>query len=692
MRKKRFKVLFILFFPSVLFAEKLIITQTYSYFDMNVEWTPEKVLNYEARNLFGILLPQTWKIADENDFTITFYGKEPVCGKFAWCQFYSDSLNMQHKAPDGYYWWGGRSYDKTQYDRATKFSFKVRIYTGKQTGNFNLKYSLGDDPSNTINNHFISLPVPVTVTFGNEFPAKKDYDWELIGRNRNPSCYQDHDFDRLFLRYYGWNGGDIGITTLLPDGRNVWTWGDYHTGTVNSRRSRLTELSQFPRNALMLQEGTDFSAFKLLTKEKLGTIKPILTCKDDNGNEINGSDEWYWPMGGNICYRNGIPELQLVLEHVVNAGGGAWGMKAVSCDVAVFSLPDLNLKTIIKNRYTGDIAFANIVFKDDDGIVYLYGEKNHGTCESATFAARNIEGDLAGDWEFYDAKNKKWDKNHSWENTPGWLDYKIINNPVFVFKDGGKYYAFEQEACFGRKTYIYDAASPTGPFTNKRQAGELPADISTGPFFCYIPVLHQQFSKDGELLYSVSKNNRDISWYEYPGSGDIYLPHFFRIKQWRNKLNLTPNDITANGGTLWAAQTETLANLTDKNENTAYAVTANNRETRIQYKSDKPLYLRRYTLTSAQNDRTKDPLHWQISGSADGENWILLDERFHAEFEERGQTNGYTVPIDGIFTYFRLNILATNGSADMQIAEWQLFGQYADTNPGNHGNQHPPTK
>jgi hypothetical protein len=73
-------------------------------------------------------------------------------------------------------------------------------------------------------------------------------------------------------------------------------------------------------------------------------------------------------------------------------------------------------------------------------------------------------------------------------------------------------------------------------------------------------------------------------------------------------------------------------------------------------------------------------LHWQILGSADGIAWTVLDERYYAEFEERGQTNSYTVSVDRTCKYFRLNILAVNGSTELQIAEWQLFCQRVDFN------------
>ena len=654
--------------------------ETYSFFDLDFEWnTGNAGLNGSMRNLFGIMLPQGWTVTDKNNFTA--HGESPINGQFAYCQFYSDLLEEKSPAPSGYYWWGGRSLDKKFHTNAADFSFSFRVYTDKQIGDYELKYSLGTDVSNRINNRLISEPFNVSVTAGNEFPMERVNSWELIPGSWSSSYYSDKDFDGYFLRYYGWNGGDIGISTLLPDGRSIWTWGDYHSGVVDSERNRLSESRQFPRNGLTIQDGENFSAFRLLTEDNLGSIKVPLVYKDNNGREIDGGQQWYWPMGGTIYYRNGVPELQILLEHMVNTGGGgAWDMEAISCDVAIFSLPDLRLKEVVKDRYVGKIAFANVVLRDDDGIVYIYGERNYGLCGSATFAARCVDGDLSGTWEYYNGKDKVWSTDHSWENDEeAMFDYKMIDSPVFVFKDCDKYYAFEQTACFGRTTNLFDAESPVGPFTNKRKVGELPEEISTGNFFCYIPALHQQFSQNGELLYCVSKNNKDIDWYNSPGSGDIYLPHFFRVKNWRDKLSISDNDLTSNSeGVLSAQQESNSAFLIDKNEKTIYSASMQKGGIWIEYQSPEPLFLRRYSITSAENSPEKDPLHWQMLGSQDGENWTVIDERFYAAFDERSQTNCYTVPKDYSFRYFRMNILATNGSVDLQIAEWQLFGQYGE--------------
>jgi outer membrane protein assembly factor BamB/Icc-related predicted phosphoesterase len=660
-----------------------LTARNHSHLDLSLIWESESgsTTGGDTRLLLGLLLPDGWRVADRGCFTRTGSNDSQADGQFAFCQFYSDYLAKNLETPAGYYWWGGRALDKIPFGSRIPFKvdFSLKVFTGSKTGAFDLKFATGDDPSNMIRPHFVSTPFRVDVTCAGEFPAPKIHHWEPVIGDSAAGYYSDRDFDSYFLRHYGWNGGDVGMSTLLPDGRSVWTWGDYDAGAVNSARTRLNELWQFPRNGIMVQDGLDFSSFRLLTDNNPGQMKPAVIYRDDNGQEVDGGQHWYWPMGGHIFYRNGEPELQILLEHARNAGGGQWGMEAVGVDIAVFSLPALQLQRVVKNRYAGKVGFGNVAFRDDDGIVYIYGERNFEICKSATYVARNTDGDLTGEWEFYDAKTGNWTTEHAWAeiNKGNWWKegHQLIDHALFVFKDGGKYFALEQEPCFSPNTFVHNAASPIGPFTNRRRVGILPSEITTSPYICYIPALHPQFSVNGELLYSVSKNiNGDADRFA-PGSGNIYLPYFFRVKHWRDKLNIVDNDITSGEGSFSAQYPGTLQYIGDKNENTAYSAMTGNGKAWIQYNARQALFLRRYTLTSSPDSPGSDPLHWQILGSTDSLSWTVLDERYHAAFEERGQTNAYTVPVDRNCRYFRLNVLAANGSSELKIAEWQLFGQ-----------------
>lgn len=653
-----------------------------SYFDVTIVCEEDNfTMNVDSRGLFAALLPEGWTIRDYNSFNVYFPDGSEITGEFAYDQFYSDFVTANMETPDGYYWFGMRTIDQKDIYGFETFSFTVRIFTDEKTGNFNLRYVVGDDTEGDDGMYMrvITEYMPISITKGPDFPSEKETDWELVdnaGWDESIAYYNDVDYNNYFRRWVGWNGGDVAISTLLPDGRSAWTFGDSFTGFVSSDRTRRNDLvCHMIRNAVLVQEGESFSSFRMVNSgNKPGADTALFVYSDDEGNPIDG--EWYWPFGANVYYRNGVPELQVLMEHIKSTGDGAWDMEYISCDVAVLDLPGLTLREIVKDRQVGPTSYAGNLLLDDDGVVYIYGDRTDNLCGAATFVARNMAGDLTGEWEFYNGKTNEWSKDNSWGSASDWADYKTVGNSLFVFKDGGKYFAFEQSPCFGRESYVYDAESPIGPFTNKRLIGKLPEDMSTGNFFCYIPAVHQQFSENGELLYSISKNYsgdfEDLKG--QAGSGDLYKPHFFRVKNWRPALNISSKDITTNDGELTASSTENLNALTDKNVTSVYGASVSS-DSYIQYVSPSPGQLRRYTITSGNDQPEKDPLHWKVLGSNDGLSWVLLDERYYVNFEQRNQTISFTVPIDGEFTHFRMQILAANASSDFRIAEWQLFGK-----------------
>jgi len=689
--------------------------QTYSATDVEISYIPLKIDNGNSRAFFGALLPKGWRVQDYTDCIVkNGEGVETGTGRFSYDQYYSDHLENKYAAPKGYYWWGGRTIDNLLITPVNNdLSFTFRIYNDNQTGDFNLRYVISAGTDKTITDYLKEETYyPISVSAGNKFPIKKEPNWELLsnrGWDEKVNFYSDKDYDGFFTRWYGWNGGDIGISALLNDGRSIWVWGDSHTGMVLSDRKRITDQAQFERNYVILQDGEDFSAFKLINEGTPGNIKEAVIPTDDEGKELDKHKEWYWPDGSSVYYRDGVPELQMVLSRMESAGEGMWGMRGVAVDVAVFSLPDLKLKTISKYKHrtvhiekdgnSHSLGYAGQVFKDDDGTVYIYSSAGlPGICATTAIVARVKNGDLTGDWEFYNAEAKQWTTDALWQNdVENWskasikeiykdgeeLKTKNTDKHMFVFKDGGFYYAFGIPTCFGRDLYIYDADGPAGPFRNERKVGRLPDEISEG-YVPSLPGIHQQFSKNGELLFSISKNYDDnarkdqglppLSWYDVPGCADEYRPYFFRIENWRDKLSISNLDATDNKGILAAQYEDNILNITDNDENTIYS--ANAGAAWIQYESLTPVNLRRYTITSAKDSPEKDPLHWKLFASNDGENWTMLDERYYAEFKERSQTISYVVPIDGEFTHFRLDVLASKGDQGLQIAEWQLFGKF----------------
>jgi hypothetical protein len=80
-----------------------------------------------------------------------------------------------------------------------------------------------------------------------------------------------------------------------------------------------------------------------------------------------------------------------------------------------------------------------------------------------------------------------------------------------------------------------------------------------------------------------------------------------------------------------------------------------------------------YTLTSANDMPTRDPMSWRLEGSNDAATWTPLDTRTGETFASRFQTNTYTFTNTTAYAAYRLFVTANGGAAQFQIAEIQLF-------------------
>lgn len=80
-----------------------------------------------------------------------------------------------------------------------------------------------------------------------------------------------------------------------------------------------------------------------------------------------------------------------------------------------------------------------------------------------------------------------------------------------------------------------------------------------------------------------------------------------------------------------------------------------------------------YKMTSGNDSPSRDPKDWTISGSNDGANWTVLDQRTGEVFEGRNMTKQYTFSNQTGYLYYRLSVLANNGDGLFQMSEWRLF-------------------
>ncbi|CCH34630.1 GH92 family glycosyl hydrolase [Actinosynnema sp. NPDC047251] len=97
-----------------------------------------------------------------------------------------------------------------------------------------------------------------------------------------------------------------------------------------------------------------------------------------------------------------------------------------------------------------------------------------------------------------------------------------------------------------------------------------------------------------------------------------------------------------------------------------------------------PVAVRRYALTSADDEPERDPRDWSLSGSADGTTWTPIDTRAGEVFTARHLTKTYETANTAAFRYYRIDITANAGGVNLlQLAEIQ-FSDGSSTPPAKN--------
>jgi len=94
----------------------------------------------------------------------------------------------------------------------------------------------------------------------------------------------------------------------------------------------------------------------------------------------------------------------------------------------------------------------------------------------------------------------------------------------------------------------------------------------------------------------------------------------------------------------------------------------------VRYDAPDYYSLNGYTITSAHESPDRDPVAWKLSGSKDGDSWVLLDEVSDFDFPTRYQTEYRLVEDTTAYAYFKLDL--TCGTSTMQVGEMELLGEY----------------
>jgi len=317
-------------------------------------------------------------------------------------------------------------------------------------------------------------------------------------------------FDSIFTRYGGgFTGGDVAYSHVLPDGRSIWLFGDSFLDTVYPDRHR--PRTSFIHNLMVVTD--TLGGFTTLHGGTIDDPLPFYIASDPN--------QFYWPNSAFI--NNNKTQLYVMLVRIeANGEGGIFGFDVKGNDIAVLSLPDLKIKRIVPFSEGDFIDWSSATLEDDDGYIYIYGVESTKRNKFMHVSRTKATGPLKN-FEFYNGTNWVHDSTQSVRLQGG------LSEQFSVFKSQGKYYLLSEGNLLSPDIFLYDAAGPVGPFSNKRKIYTAPQ--AGGNIIAYNATAHTEFNNNDSLLVGYSINSTNIR--DVYKNADNYRPYFFWLGNWR---------------------------------------------------------------------------------------------------------------------------------------------------------------
>lgn len=316
-------------------------------------------------------------------------------------------------------------------------------------------------------------------------------------------------YNQMFTRYKAgtWTGGDVASSLALPDGRSFWLFGDSFVDTVYADRSR--PFRSFIHNSAVAT--TPAGGFETFYNGTAASPKPLFDSV---------APYLFWPA---CAFVNGAQDKVYTMMITVKiTGGGGFGFETVGNAVGELSYPDL--KPLRQFTFTNSptVDWSSATFAEN-GYIYLYGAETASN-NKFVHVCRTAAATPFATVEYYDGTNWVTDPTQSARLLSG------VSEQYSVFKHKGKYYLLSQESTYlSADIYLWDAASPVGPFTNKRKIYRTPE--SKGNIITYNATAHPQFIVDDMLLVGYCNNafgGNDI-W----TNADNYRPYFIWVNNWQ---------------------------------------------------------------------------------------------------------------------------------------------------------------
>ncbi|GAB1415470.1 hypothetical protein MASR2M117_08760 [Paludibacter sp.] len=122
---------------------------------------------------------------------------------------------------------------------------------------------------------------------------------------------------------------------------------------------------------------------------------------------------------------------------------------------------------------------------------------------------------------------------------------------------------------------------------------------------------------------------------------------------------------------------ERFAKLIDKNKAGKY-LASGRKSFWATFQSARPVKLIAYSLTSANDAPNRDPKNWTLYGSDNNINWTVIDKQTNQYFPFRHTTLYFNCKSSKRFKYIKLDVESNYDEKSIQLAEWQLIGEFND--------------
>lgn len=110
----------------------------------------------------------------------------------------------------------------------------------------------------------------------------------------------------------------------------------------------------------------------------------------------------------------------------------------------------------------------------------------------------------------------------------------------------------------------------------------------------------------------------------------------------------------------------------DGDPETKYFLSALNNPEWMQVELNQPTVANAYTLTSANDIESRDPVDWQLQASHNGTDWVTLDSRNSEDFTSRFQQRVFWLNNTTAYKFYRLRVIRVRTGTDFQLADWSV--------------------